>query len=416
MKTKVRAIALLAAIGMFGAVAVSQSQEKPKTSLQPKQIDRALLFASNADIAEGETLANEACASCHGVHGFSEDSNLPHVAGQHVIYLYNELHAYKNGLREDTSMGKAVQFLSDDAMRKVSAYYSSQVLLNLAAATPTEPKPAPVPASNPVELGKAAAAACGGCHGADGNSMMPGMPNLTAQPVQAFKKAMADYKNGSRKGTMMTGFAATVSDEALQNMGMYYGLQAPKATANAGSGDADAGATKAEACSSCHGEDGNTTRTDLPTLAGQDATYLVSAMKAYAKGLRENPQMLTATEKLSDDDLNDLAAFYAQQEPIAHKVRIPPTVADWIHRCDRCHGLGGNSTEPRMPSLAGQNAAYLTRVMKIYANGGRHNSMMSAMARPLSESDIEALSAHYASQIPRSILYVELPCTLPTEE
>ena len=157
------------------------------------------------------------------------------------------------------------------------------------------------------------------------------------------------------------------------------------------------------------------TAPDMPTLAGQDAAYLAVSLRAYAQGQRDHAQMVTATAELSDADIESLVAFYARQEPVARKVHIPPSIADWIERCDRCHGIGGNSSNPRYPSLASQNEIYLARVIETYASGERENSTMSAMSQPLRPTDISALAAHYASQPRKSVLYVELPCTPANE-
>jgi len=414
MKTIVWILVVAVPVLTGGAIATSVANAQSQNDL-----DRSLLLPSNADIAEGKILAKDACSSCHSLDGVSLDPTLAHLAGQHVVYLYEELNAYKNGDREDESMRKAVAFLSDDALRKVSIYYSSLVPPS-AAVRPTasdgaqsEPDPA---ADDPVQLGEAAAASCAGCHGAGGNSQVPGMPNLTAQAPEYFVSTIAAYQGGGRPGNMMTGLVVSMDEESIQNMALYYALQEPRRTAMAGSGDVEAGRTAAEACASCHGADGNVTAADMPTLAGQDARYLATALKAYAGGQRDHAQMVTATAELSDADIESLATFYAQQEPIGRKVHRPPTIAEWIERCDRCHGVGGNSTNPRYPSLASQNERYLARVIETYASGGRHNSTMSAMSQPLRPADIEALAAHYASQPRKSILYVELPCTPATEQ
>jgi len=414
MTTILRILAVAAPMLMVGAVAVSDEDAQ---SLQ--DLERSLLFPSNADIAEGKILAADACDSCHGLDGVSNDPTLPHLAGQHVIYLYDELNAYKDGGRDDQSMSKAMHFLSEEGMRKVSAYYAS-----LMPPTPAEPaitsdgsQPGPDPAANdPVRLGKASAAACAGCHGESGNSQIPGMPNLTAQAPEYFGVAMSAYQNGGRPRSMMSALVRSIDEESIQNMALYYALQEPRRTAAGGSGDAAAGRTAAEACSSCHGADGNTTRADMPTLAGQDALYLAASLREYAAGQRDHAQMVTATTELSDGEIDALGAFYAQQEPIARVVHRPPTIAEWIERCDRCHGIEGNSTNPRYPSLASQNEPYLATVIESYASGGRKNSTMSAMSQPLRSSDIEALAAHYASQRRKSILYVELPCAPATNQ
>ena len=80
-------------------------------------------------------------------------------------------------------------------------------------------------------------------------------------------------------------------------------------------GDAAAGKTKASVCAGCHGIDGNSTNPQWPKLAGQHETYLVIAIKAYQSGARKNPMMAPMVAGLSDEDIQDLAAYYASQEP-----------------------------------------------------------------------------------------------------
>ena len=414
MKTKVWALAVVVPIFVGGAFTPSSSNAQALPEL-----DRTLLFPSNADIVDGKTLATDACGSCHSLDGVSIDPTLPHLASQHVIYLYNELNAYKQGDRDDESMSKAVEFLSDDAFRKVSIYYASLMPPGPAAPTATSDGAQSTPdaaANDPVQLGQVAAAGCMGCHGASGNSQIPGMPNLTAQSPEYFSVAMSAYQSGGRQGSMMNALVSAIDEETIQNMALYYAMQEPSRTMAGGTGDVEAGRTAAQACSTCHGSDGNIATADMPTLAGQDALYLAASMKAYAQGQRDHTQMVTATAELSDAEIDSLAAFYAGQEPIARKVKRPPTIAEWVERCDRCHGVGGNSSNPRHPSLASQNEAYLARVIETYASGGRHNTTMSAMSQPLRPSDVEGLAAYYASQPRKSILYVELPCAADTSQ
>jgi cytochrome c553 len=401
MKTVVHILGV-AAILIGGAVAPSDAAAQ---SLQ--ELDRSLLFPSNADIADGKKLAADACGDCHRLNGISSDPTFAHLAGQHVVYLYNELNAYQRGDRDDESMSKAVEFLSDEAFRKVSVYYASLAPPQPVAPATTAGRPA---ATDPVELGKTAAASCAGCHGENGNSQIPAMPSLTAQSPEYFAIAMRAYQSGGRQGSMMSALVSSVDEETIQNMGLYYALQEPRRTMAGGSGDVDAGRAAAQACTVCHGADGNIAAADTPTLAGQDAMYLAASMKAYAQGQRDHEQMVMAVAELSDAEINDMAAFYAAQEPIARKVNRPPTVAEWAERCDRCHGIGGNSTNPRYPSLASQSEAYLARVIETYASGERHSTIMAAMAQPLRPSDVEGLAAYYASQQRKSIVYVELPC------
>ena len=69
--------------------------------------------------------------------------------------------------------------------------------------------------------------------------------------------------------------------------------------------------------------------------------------------------------------------------------------------CSACHGPDGNSINPLWPKLAGQHAAYLTKQMKAFRSGERKDPVMAPMAMPLSDADIEDISAFYASQTPK---------------
>ncbi|MCT7654624.1 cytochrome c [Oceanimonas sp. NS1] len=76
-------------------------------------------------------------------------------------------------------------------------------------------------------------------------------------------------------------------------------------------GDAEAGKAKSAVCAACHGADGISTMDIYPNLAGQKAAYLVSQLKAFKAGERNNPIMAPMAMPLSDQDMEDLAAYYA---------------------------------------------------------------------------------------------------------
>lgn len=80
-------------------------------------------------------------------------------------------------------------------------------------------------------------------------------------------------------------------------------------------GDPEAGRAKATTCAACHGPDGNSTVAVNPKLAGQHADYLVLAMKAYQDGTRQVPIKQGLMKPLSEQEIEDLAAFYAAQTP-----------------------------------------------------------------------------------------------------
>jgi cytochrome c553 len=84
-------------------------------------------------------------------------------------------------------------------------------------------------------------------------------------------------------------------------------------------GDADAGATKAKSCTACHGTDGNAgSDQQYPRLAGQYADYIARALHEYKNGDRKNPTMAGMAKPLSDEDIDDIAAYFASQPGKLH--------------------------------------------------------------------------------------------------
>ena len=362
------------------------------------------LSATPSDIADGKRLAETSCKNCHNVNGISTVPNTPHLAGQRPAYLYLELKAYQSGGRGDTTMHNAVRFLSDDALVKVAAYYAS---LDPAPAPTTAPPPAKPDA---VQVGKSlATAACAGCHGNAGVSQIPGMPSLIGYDPKYLVAAMKAYKSGQRKHDTMKSLLASVNDVAINNLALFYALQPAARAKTPVVGDQAAGKAAAASCGGCHGEHGVSASPATPSLAGQDAQYLAAATLAYKSGARADETMKGVVAALNDTTIKNLAAFYAAQEPKAPNVRKPLTTEEWTQRCDRCHGLNGNSTDPRMPMLASQRLDYLQKVLHDYRTRTRKSTEMAAMSDGLSEDDVDNLAAHYARQKARAVLFVPLP-------
>jgi cytochrome c553 len=372
--------------------------------------ERAVLVPSRAVLERGWDVANTACADCHGLDGISTAPGIPHLAGQRLVYMHRVLQAYQDRNRRNYDMNHAIGFLNEDAILAVAAFYASL--------TPAQPQPRDENRSesarengrDPFATIRESMKKCVKCHGEDGNASGSGMPNLTAQDPAYFVQSMQAYRNGERGHRLMQRLVAELDDDTLLKMGTFYGVQEPLRTETTGDGNPDLGQALAEGCANCHGADGNPTGANMPTLAGQDARYFVKAMEAYKEGKRSHQQMFEAVENLSEQDIKNLAAFYAVQDPVRRNVRTPLTTAEWITRCERCHGIEGNSTDPRFPALAGQERSYLRSAMEAYAGTARGNSAMHAMSAPLSETDIETIVEYYASSAARSVLYMQLPC------
>jgi cytochrome c553 len=393
---------------MITAIAGAAIVSNGLASAQPAAIrpgdELRTLSASPTDIAEGKRVAETNCAGCHGANGISVTQGIPHLAGQRPAYLYMELKAYQSGNRGDSVMGNAAKFLSDDALFKVAAYF--------AGLDPAPPLAAPAgPAKlDAVQAGKTvAAAACAGCHGSAGVTQIPAIPSLVGLEPKYLTEAMKAYKSGQRKNDTMKAILASVGEPAMNNIALFYALQPATAQKNPAAGDKAAGKEAAASCAGCHGEEGVSGSPATPSLAGQDAQYLVAALQAYKAGSRGDETMKAMAASLDDKAMKNLAAFYAFLQPKAPDVRKPLTTEEWTQRCDRCHGVNGNSTDPRLPMLAGQRADYLLKALQGYRARTRKSSEMAAMSDGLSEDDLDNLAGHYAHQKARAVLFVPLP-------
>jgi cytochrome c553 len=391
-------IALLASLAVlpYPGLAAAPSQPAPGEDLRA-------VFATPQDIAEGKRVAIASCASCHAITGIALAKGTPHIAGQRPAYLYAELRVYQAGRRGNNSMNNVVKFLSDDALVKVAAYYAS-----LDPAPPVAPGAKKAVKADPAALGKDAAAGCSGCHGDDGISETAGMPNLVGLDAKYVASAIGAYKTGQRKHGMMKTLVSALSDAEISSISLFYAMQKPAKAKTPSAGNKAAGKAAATACAGCHGEGGVSTGT-APSLAGQDAQYFAGAMNAYKSGARAEAAMKAPAASLDDTAIKDLAAYYADQAPQPPRVKKPMTTEEIADRCNRCHGVDGNSTDPRTPAIAAQRADYLDPVMRAYRKGERKSTAMSAMLDGMSDDEIADLAAHYARQKARSVVYVPVP-------
>ena len=171
-------------------------------------------------------------------------------------------------------------------------------------------------------------------------------------------------------------------------------------------GDPARGHARAQMCEGCHGiADYRTAYPKVypvPKIGGQQAAYIVKTLEDYKKGARKHPTMRGIAATLSDQDMADLAAYYAGKAPL----RTTATVAsDGIGKkkadeaCAACHGPEGNKPiTPETPRLADQQYGYLVQALTDYRNGTRDNALMSAMAKPLTKKEIRDLAGYFSTQ------------------
>ena len=373
--------------------------------------ERTALFPTRDMIEFGRTAAEANCVSCHGIDGISDVEGKPHLAGQRTVYLYRVMKAFQSGERRDEAKNHN-DFLNDQALLSTAVFYSSLTPVHLVesvdADETTDQEAEAV--EDPFLTIRGSMRKCIKCHDESGNAKGSGMPSLTAQDPEYFITSMMAYVNGSRSHKLMKRLVGKLDEETIREMGVFYGVQDPLQTETRGEGDINVGKRLSEDCESCHGDDGNAKKASMPTLAGQDAKYFIKAMNHYKDGKRKHQKMFEAVEAVSEQQMIDLASYYAAQEPRRRDVRMPLKSTEWITRCERCHGIDGNSSDSRFPLLAGQDETYLRKALKGYASGEHENTTMHAMSDPLSEMDIERIGAYFAAQQPKAVVYMQFPC------
>ena len=183
-------------------------------------------------------------------------------------------------------------------------------------------------------------------------------------------------------------------------------------TAALAEGDAEAGKAKAVTCAACHGMDGNSTVAMWPKIAGQHGDYLKRHITLIRDGDRPVPEMQALVASLSDQDIADLAAFYASQttspgaadENLAaagERIYRAGNAESGVPACMACHGPAGDGNPlAGYPALAGQHATYTAKMLNQYRDGvswgeGDVNStVMSGVAAQLSDAEIEAVASY----------------------
>ncbi len=378
-----RAVLVAAGIAMY-VLSYPASAQSPKARTEGGQ-ELRVLYATAGDVAEGKRVASDACARCHGANGISNTKAIPHLAGQRPAYLYAKLRAYQTGARKNREMEGAVKFLNDDALLKVAAFYSTLEPVQMRVTADTRNAAAK---ADPLAAGKAAAAPCGGCHGETGVTKNAGTPNLAGLDPKYFLAAMTAYKSGQRKHDVMKSMSAALGESDLKNVAFYFALQKPARAQTKAAGDQGAGKAATAACAGCHGEGGVSGSPANPSVAGQDSQYLVTALHAYMDGSRKDETMKGIAGALDEAAMKNIGAYYAAQEPKPPKVDKPLSLAEWAQRCDRCHGVNGNSTDPRSPALASQRSEYIEKVLHEYQSGARKDSVMAAMAASLDDAAV----------------------------
>jgi cytochrome c553 len=163
-------------------------------------------------------------------------------------------------------------------------------------------------------------------------------------------------------------------------------------------GDAKHGKAISYTCLGCHGIEGYKNAYPMysvPKLEGQHPEYLSAALQEYRSGDRAHMTMHAQASTLSDQDIADIAAYFAGK-PLVSQGKASGTPPQAATLCVSCHGQDGVAIAPAYPSLAGQHEDYISRALEEYRKGGRKNPIMKGFAATLKDEDIEAISKYFA--------------------
>jgi cytochrome c553 len=196
-------------------------------------------------------------------------------------------------------------------------------------------------------------------------------------------------------------------------------------------GNISSGKEKAAACVSCHGDNGNSVVSSFPKLAQQHSSYLIKQLKAFKSGTRQNPMMSSIAMGLTDEDMIDIAAYYAEQEVSANQLPVlddedeKPAATEAkkktdgndaiqtiiaqggdlyrngdlpreVSACIACHGPFGEGNKPAgYPLLKSQHADYLIKTLTDFKTDLRSNNpenIMHMIAKKMTDEEIKAVS------------------------
>ena len=176
-------------------------------------------------------------------------------------------------------------------------------------------------------------------------------------------------------------------------------------------GDPAAGQAKSQICAACHGLDGNSLMPQNPVLAGQVPGYIAQQLAQFKSGVRKNAIMAGMTQLLSEQDMQDLDAWFSSQTApprtvSADNLELAHT-GEKLYRggdsemsvpaCMGCHGPAGFGIPPNYPRLTGQWSTYLEEQLLAFKDGRRASPIMGPIAFRLSAEQIKTLAVYMSA-------------------
>jgi hypothetical protein len=170
-------------------------------------------------------------------------------------------------------------------------------------------------------------------------------------------------------------------------------------------GDATRGVV---ACITCHGPKGQSAAGTWPKLAAQHPAYVARQLKNYKEGVRVNAIMMGMAAALTDQDMQNIAAYLAQQQPSLGVAQNKDTielgksiynggiVAKNVPACAGCHSPNGAGIPAQYPRQGGQWAEYSNTQLMLFREGTRKNVQMTTIATKLSDVEMKAVADYMA--------------------
>ncbi len=193
---------------------------------------------------------------------------------------------------------------------------------------------------------------------------------------------------------------------------LFGGALALVATTTFAQGDVQAGQAASAVCAACHGANGVSSNPEWPSLAGLGETYIFRQLQAFKSGERKDPLMSPQAQALNEQQMQDLAAYYAslgQMQPagaseelveLGEQIYFGGLPEKGVPACAACHGpVGAGNPAAAYPAIGGQQPVYLVKQLTAYRLGERAtdpNSMMRDIAGKLSDEEIQAVSSYAA--------------------
>ena len=159
-------------------------------------------------------------------------------------------------------------------------------------------------------------------------------------------------------------------------------------------GDPAEGRKVAGMCRTCHGTDGYAKIPIAPHIGGEPAAYLAGQLLAFKSGERVHEMMSVVAAGLSEQQISDVAAWYAAQRASATLDADPGNAPEL---CSACHGVDGIAVVDDAPNLAGETNIYTVTQLKAFRLGKREHEVMSAIAAELTDAEMRALADWYAA-------------------